>query len=314
MNIVLFEPHEIYKPLAGRDTRARHIVDVLRCTEGDCVRAGIINGPSGHISIGAITNTALTFRWHQEAPEGAGGAGSAGAALSPVRMLIGLPRPPVIRRLLRDLSSIGVAAIILCGTGRTEKSYLNSRRLTPSAIRSALVEGASQGGVTTLPEVHVYRHIGEALTSERERTPHQHSERDATPVATDYEAPTSERESERAPHQHDTAQIVMVTPREAHMCAPPVHSFALCGAKGAGHSAYTVAIGPERGWSQAELREFDVNGFIPVVVGPRTLRVENIAVAAAVGAVNGVQLTEGYPQSYRPQAVGPAKGVGRAIR
>jgi 16S rRNA (uracil1498-N3)-methyltransferase len=45
--------------------------------------------------------------------------------------------------------------------------------------------------------------------------------------------------------------------------------------------AAVLAIGPERGWTEAELEKFEAAGFLVCRMGPRILRTEAAALAAA---------------------------------
>ena len=52
-----------------------------------------------------------------------------------------------------------------------------------------------------------------------------------------------------------------------------------------GNGSVTLAIGPERGWSEGERRLFLESGFIPTVMGNHILRTEKAAVAAVAIAL-----------------------------
>jgi hypothetical protein len=45
VNLVLFDAAEFSVPLPRTDARAKHILDVLRRREGDCVDVGLVNDP-----------------------------------------------------------------------------------------------------------------------------------------------------------------------------------------------------------------------------------------------------------------------------
>ncbi|MCR5623251.1 MAG: 16S rRNA methyltransferase, partial [Treponema sp.] len=111
MNICLFEPEELGRPLDLRDERAKHILSVLHKGEGDSFSAGVIGGSSGQARIERIeraemtaangksyTGGSMTFSF---VPEGDG------KPLYPLAMLIGFPRPIQLKRLLRDMAGLG---------------------------------------------------------------------------------------------------------------------------------------------------------------------------------------------------------------
>jgi RsmE family RNA methyltransferase len=148
VNIILFEPHEAGKPLSSRDGRAVHLVKVLHKRAGDSFDAGILGGPLGTGTISSIGEDgtlvyALDLRT-EPAPR------------LPIRMAVGFPRPIQLRRLLRDLSNLGVEAVDLVGSDLGEKSYRKTTLLTGGGARAALIEGAVQARDTLIPALSAY--------------------------------------------------------------------------------------------------------------------------------------------------------------
>ena len=96
MNIVLFTTEELDRALALDDGRAQHVLQVIGCKEGDSFDIGLVDGPRGKARIEAIGKRGLLldFNFFTEVPR-----------LHPVSMVIGLPRPPSARRILKDLTS-----------------------------------------------------------------------------------------------------------------------------------------------------------------------------------------------------------------
>jgi len=71
----------------------------------------------------------------------------------PLTLLLGLPRPKVLRRLLRSASCLGVKRIILINSHRVEKSYWQSPFLGEATLKEQLIIGLEQARDTILPEV-----------------------------------------------------------------------------------------------------------------------------------------------------------------
>ncbi len=71
----------------------------------------------------------------------------------PLTLILALPRPKVLRRVLRSMSAMGVRRIILLNCYRVEKSYWSSPLLRPQCIMEQLVLGLEQAGDTELPEI-----------------------------------------------------------------------------------------------------------------------------------------------------------------
>ena len=148
MNIILFESHEIGKPLPRRDERTIHLLKVLKKKPGEFFEAGILNGNRGTGLIESIRLDGSVFYsldLKNEPP-----------ARYPLRMAIGFPRPIQLRRILRELSNFGILAIDLMGTELGEKSYRDTKLLSDGGSYTALVEGAAQSRDTLLPELTVY--------------------------------------------------------------------------------------------------------------------------------------------------------------
>ena len=148
MNLILFEPDETERPLSGRDARAIHLLKILRKKEGDLFDAGVLGLGVGEGRLGkADADGSLAFSLELRSPP---------PPRLPIRLAVGFPRPIQLRRLLRELSSMGVAGIDLVCTDLGEKSYRDTRLLEDGGARAALVEGAAQSRDATLPELRVF--------------------------------------------------------------------------------------------------------------------------------------------------------------
>ncbi len=147
MNLILLFPKDYTGNgervrLCGR--RFRHIVDVHQVSVGQNLRVGLVNGQMG---TGSITNLKkdmleMEVELSIEPP----------SAL-PVTLILALPRPKVLKRVLLCATSMGVKKIILLNTWRVEKSFWKSPALQEEKIREALVLGLEQACDTIFPEV-----------------------------------------------------------------------------------------------------------------------------------------------------------------
>jgi RsmE family RNA methyltransferase len=72
-----------------------------------------------------------------------------------VDLVLAVPRPKALRRILAAVASMGVDRLVLLAAARVEKSYLASPVLTPERMRKHLLDGLEQAQDTVLPEVHV---------------------------------------------------------------------------------------------------------------------------------------------------------------
>ncbi|MBU8913247.1 MAG: RsmE family RNA methyltransferase [Spirochaetales bacterium] len=148
MNILLLEPNEV--DLAASDVRVGHVRKVLKLGVGGRLRAGIVNGVPGTAVIESLDERHMRVRFEPDERSALPGRPDAASPV-PVDLLLGHPRPIVLRRLLRDLSTIGIRRLIVTPTELGERSYLGATMWRD--IRPLLIEGAAQAGVTRLMEV-----------------------------------------------------------------------------------------------------------------------------------------------------------------
>jgi RsmE family RNA methyltransferase len=158
MNIILFEQHEAEQGvLSARDERTRHLLKVLHKRAGDTFDAGVLLGRLGTGRIECVREDgAVVFSLVLWADP---------PLRSPIRMAVGFPRPIQLRRLLRDMASMGLDAIDLMGTDLGEKSYRDTKLLVDGGARAALIEGAVQARDTVLPVLSTYRSLDVWLES-----------------------------------------------------------------------------------------------------------------------------------------------------
>jgi RsmE family RNA methyltransferase len=83
----------------------------------------------------------------------------------PLTVLLAMPRPQMLRRILQKAATFGVERLVLFRSARVEKSYFSSPLLLPDSIRAQLLLGLEQGGGTRLPEVAVFAGMREFLAS-----------------------------------------------------------------------------------------------------------------------------------------------------
>jgi 16S rRNA (uracil1498-N3)-methyltransferase len=144
LNLILFEPGEIGRPLSRADPRAVHIADVLRRDVGDLFDAGIVNGPRGKGTVVSMGPEGILFRFERVADP---------APADPIHLLIALPRPQTARKILCEATSLGVSSIRFFPSEKGEPGYAASTLWRTPEWRRHLVDGAAQAFDTRLPEV-----------------------------------------------------------------------------------------------------------------------------------------------------------------
>lgn len=154
MNLILFEPDEIDRPLSRTDRRAIHLLEVLRRQIGDTFDAGLVNGPRGKATLAEIgpDALALTFRWKTPPPP-----------TEPITLVVGLPRPQTARDILRDATTLGTGALHFVQTAKGDPNYAQSTLWSSGEWRRHVVAGAEQAFTTRLPAVTFGAPLGEVL-------------------------------------------------------------------------------------------------------------------------------------------------------
>jgi 16S rRNA (uracil1498-N3)-methyltransferase len=129
------------------DRRAEHLRRVLGVSPGSTIRAGVIGGAIGTAEVLAIDGDSLTLRVAATAPP---------PPQLAVDLVLAIPRPKVLSRVIEACAAFGVRRIELTNAWRVDKSYLRSPRLEPSSLAHAARLGAEQGGTTHLPQIRVH--------------------------------------------------------------------------------------------------------------------------------------------------------------
>ncbi len=146
MNLLLLHDHERVEVGLARVTgrKARHLRSVLRAAVGDSVRVGELGGRLGEGIVERIDADAYWVRYVAEQPP---------PAASTVSLVLALPRPPMLRRILQHVTALGLKRVALLHAARVEKSFWSSHALRPEAIAEQLHLGLEQGRDTVLPQV-----------------------------------------------------------------------------------------------------------------------------------------------------------------
>jgi len=131
-----------------RDHRAAHIREVLRAQVGDTLRVGLLGGLCGQGVIEAVDASGVRLGVQLSEPP-------------PPRhrfdIVLALPRPKMLRRILRQCAEFGVANLHLIQSARVEKSYWQSPLLQPARVEDALLAGLERSRDTIAPRVHLHR-------------------------------------------------------------------------------------------------------------------------------------------------------------
>ena len=165
------------------------------------------------------------------------------APLAPwVDLILAPPRPRVMKRLLPQLATLGVGRLVLVGAQKVEKDFWGATLLKEAIYRPLLIDGLMQGAVASrVPEILVRRNF-------------------RTFVQNELDALCA-----------DAARRIVA------------HPYADGGARAAEPSRadgrLVLAVGPEGGWTDAEVALLEAKGFARRSLGPRILRTDTATVA-----------------------------------
>jgi len=131
--------------LAGR--RLEHVRHVLAPSVGDELRVGRLHGFLGTARVVALDARELVLAPPELTDPPPPRAG--------IDLLLALPRPKTLKKVLPAIASLGVDRVILLNAARVEKSYFDTRLLAGDALDELLALGLEQARDTVPPDVLV---------------------------------------------------------------------------------------------------------------------------------------------------------------
>jgi RsmE family RNA methyltransferase len=148
LNSEEFDPTSGIARVDGR--RRRHAEEILKATPGDRLRVGLVGGQLGEGRVLRMDPDSLELEISlRESPP----------SKLPLTLVLALPRPPVFRRLLSCIATLGVERLLVVGTARTEKSFWQSHVLDEESIEERLLLGLEQARDSVLPVVEIHRYF-----------------------------------------------------------------------------------------------------------------------------------------------------------
>lgn len=149
MNLVLlfendFFPDSTTAKLTGR--RFKHVKNVHKAEPGVSLKVGLVNGKTGEGLIVSMDRDSLLMdvTVNNDPPPPL-----------PLNLVIALPRPKVLNRVIGAAASMGVKNIWLINAYKVEKSYWQSPRLSPENIIEQSILGLEQAKDTVLPTINL---------------------------------------------------------------------------------------------------------------------------------------------------------------
>ena len=148
MNLLLLEDADFVAAdravLSGR--RLKHLHEVHGAESGDSLRVGRLGGLMGRGTLLTLDEQHAELRVELAQPP---------PTKLPLTLLLALPRPKMLKRVLQTVAAMGVPRLVLLNSYRVEKSFWQTPFLEPEAIREQLLLGLEQARDTVLPEVSI---------------------------------------------------------------------------------------------------------------------------------------------------------------
>lgn len=235
MNIILLAEEEIVnQQVTLLDYRAKHIVKILRSKQGDRVTVGIINGKTGYGIIKEIARK-------QPYTVTLGVTTDSNPPPPPlIDIMIALPRPIMLKRIISQLTTLGVGRIFIVNSEKVEKSYWGSSLITDMSLQQHVLSGLEQAVDTRMINLSFHRGFKPFI------------EETLPTIAEKY------------------YQMLVAHPTSKENLSNTFRS---------GKRYVLLAIGPEGGWSEYEIERMVKKGFTGFGLGPRILKVETAAIA-----------------------------------
>ena len=146
MNLLLLEDADFVAAdravLSGR--RLKHLHEVHGAESGDSLRVGRLGGLMGRGTLLTLDEQHAELRVELDQPP---------PTKLPLTLLLALPRPKMLKRVLQTVAAMGVPRLVLLNSYRVEKSFWQTPFLEPEAIREQLLLGLEQARDTVLPEI-----------------------------------------------------------------------------------------------------------------------------------------------------------------
>ncbi len=238
MNLLIVKPEELISASEARivGPRAKYIYDFHNLRVGLTIKAGVLGGKIGRVTVLQLSMQEVRLTLELTDPS---------IALSPVNLLLAIPRPQILKKVLSVACELGISKVNLFVGNQSQKSYLSSHVLEPQELEYFLIKGLEQSGTTHLPKVSISDCLSSAL-----------------------ELGSS------------ASYVKLVAHGSKQKPAPTVEQLTACQLNS--DQEFLVAIGPEGGWAVKELDQLKDQGFAQVSLGERMLRVDT-AIAVLVG-------------------------------
>jgi RsmE family RNA methyltransferase len=163
MNLLLFSPDEVSSSghVVVTERRFLHLKKVLKVELGQCLRAAIAGTSTGTAAVRRIAAESIELGYEACAP----------VAVPPLDLVLALPRPKALSRMVQAAASFGVRRIDIINAWRVDAAYFQSHKILDEALRTEVLLGCEQGVQAYVPSVRVHRYFA-SFIEELERAGH----------------------------------------------------------------------------------------------------------------------------------------------
>jgi len=243
MNLLILEEGELRdeREIVLSGPRARQVLAERELVAGDRLRVGGLDGRIGAAAIQRVSAEEIVASV---------GPFVDAAPLEPVSIILAIPRPQILKQVLRTCGMFGVERLMLVRSAASEKSYFQSSVLRAENLRRHLLDGLEQGVVTRLPLVSEHRLFRPFVEDQLDQL-----------------------------LQPSTVRLLPDPSGAQHFATLGFENKIRLG------TPVVVAIGAESGWSEFELQLFAARGFVSFSLGLQILRVD-VALSALLGQID----------------------------
>jgi RsmE family RNA methyltransferase len=148
MNIILLDPRQTESEIWSITSKRQleHLKQHIIVQVGDTLKVGIREGKRYLTEVVEVTEQVVKLKSIQIEPV---------PAKLPVTLIVAMPRPKVLRRLIMDSVTLGVEKIILLHSYRVDKSYWQTPFL--QQLDQYITLGLEQAGDTISPKIEIYK-------------------------------------------------------------------------------------------------------------------------------------------------------------
>ena len=152
MNLILVTKEDFIaeKQVKLTDHRLTHILKVHRAEVGQSLKVGEVNGLMGYGKIIGLSKQAVVMDLILETQP---------PKSVDLTLVIALPRPPTVKKILQGAIEMGVKKIHFIGAKRVEKSFWQSSLMTPEGLHKQNLLGLEQAVDTILPTIQFHKYF-----------------------------------------------------------------------------------------------------------------------------------------------------------